>query len=581
MDSLRWLAALHDRFGQVRDPVVRAYAKARLASLVCSQDKAAGTKQFRESFDDLRNLPDAAFDKSPVVLPVDTFGALWNLVAPPARNCNPDVTWYDASLEQRINGEWLKGAIWLAEATGMVNRNPERAAQLARAALSVSAGRTKQRPLVEIASRSAGVVLSPTVTSGYLHSPYLDLSSFVKVLIQLRVASPDMADALFELATRSLMDSDHPWPMDFGQLAAYLFPTETTVQFYDSFLAVFAERRIPCDCELPSMPNFMVAELKGDKELATAYLGSAVRLLQNSQSSYEDPEGAFALAWQLAPKARELAPEYAGEFEGALSIVEPLAGAGAAKIRARLGAAPNPRQVEYGTPAGDVAALTQSCADFKAGRYGAASGGLSAVSDRPARAQVEALIQFAVQAISLPTSNAEPVLDREIYPAGGAKRSLLYAAIAPAASSAAGALKAVALGLKDAEPLTAAQRACILPPLAMGALRAAPEQAVAILKQMVAAENAVAANADESASAPDIRCRVTGPVELVNVQGGKLAFPLRAPGVDVFTISAFLERAKGAEFAQLESAVLELHDESHLVDGLLALAKLRLTAPSQ
>jgi hypothetical protein len=580
VDSLRWLAALHDRFGQVHDPVVRTYAKARLAALVCSQDKAAGTKQFRESFDDLRNLPDAAFDKSPVVLPVDTFGALWNLVAPPARNCNPDVTWYDASLDQRKNGEWLKGAIWLAEAPGLVNRNPERAAQLARAALSVSAGRGRQRFLVETSRRHEQSTPPPGVTAVSFGAPDMDLSSLVKVLIQLRVVAPDLSDGLFQLATSAVMASNAPSPMESGKLAAYLFPTETTVQFYDSFLAVLSQRGIPCRCELPSMPNFMAAELKGDKELATAFLGSAVRLLQNSQSSYEDPEGAFALAWQLAPKARELAPEYAGEFEGVLSIVEPLAGAGAAKIRARLGAAPNPRQVDYGTPAGDVAALTQSCSDFKAGRYAAASGGLSAVSDRSARAQVEALIQFAVQAISLPTSNAEPVLDRDIYPAGGAKRSLLYAAIAPAASNAAGALKAVALGLKDAEPLSAGQRACILPPLAMGALRAAPEQAVAILKQMVAAENAVAANADSSASAPEVRCRTTGPVELVNVQGGKLAFPLRAPGVDVFTISAFLEPAKAAEFGQLESAVLELHDETHLVDGLLALAKLRLSAPS-
>src|ERR1035437_5094926 len=90
MEGLRWLAALHDRFGQVHDPVVRIYAKARLAALVCSQDKAAGTRQFREAFDELRNLPDNAFDKSPVVLPIDTFGALWTLVAPPAKDCNPD-----------------------------------------------------------------------------------------------------------------------------------------------------------------------------------------------------------------------------------------------------------------------------------------------------------------------------------------------------------------------------------------------------------------------------------------------------------------------------------------------------------
>jgi hypothetical protein len=421
-----------------------------------------------------------------------------------------------------------------------------------------------------------------------LHSPYLNLSSFVKVLIQLRAASPDLADGLFPLAVNAVMTSDPPLPMEFGELAAYLFPTETSVQFYDAFLAVFSERGIPCDCELPAMPNFMAAELKGDRELATAFLASAVRLLQNSQSTYEDPDGAFALAWQLLPKARELAVEYAGELEGALLIVEPLAGTDAAKIRAKFGTAPNPRKVDYGSPEGDVAALGQACSDFKAGNYGAASGGLSGVADASARAQVAALIQFALQAISVPKNNAEQILDREIYPDSGAKRSLLYAAIAPATSNGTGALKAVTLGLKDAEPLTAGQRVCILPALAIAALPAAPDQAVAILKQLVASDNAVAGNSGSggaeggasSANAPDIRCRAAGPVEMVQAHESKLAFPLRAPGVDVFTISAFLEQAKAAEFPQLESAVLELRDETHMVNGLLALAKLRSNAPS-
>jgi hypothetical protein len=373
--------------------------------------------------------------------------------------------------------------------------------------------------------------------------------------------------------------------MELGELAAYLFPTQIPIQFYDSFLAVVSKRGIPCDCELPAMPNFMAADLKGDTAMATEFLASAVRLLQNSQSTYQDPAGAFALAWQLLPKARELAPEYAGALEGALSFVEPQPEADAVKIRAKLGEAPNPRKVDYGTPGGDVAVLGQACSDFKAGNYRAASAGLSGVADASARAQVEALIQFALQAISLPATNAEPILDREIYPAGGAKRSLLYAAIAPATSTKTGALKAVTLGLKDAEPLPMGQRACILPPLATAALPAAPDQAVAILKQMVAADNAAvgnpggSANGDSSANAPDIRCRATGPVEMVQTHESKLAFPLRAPGVDVFTIDAFLERAKAAEFSLLESAVLELKDETHLVNGLLALAKLRLNAP--
>ena len=102
---------------------------------------------------------------------------------------------------------------------------------------------------------------------------------------------------------------------------------------------------------------------------------------------------------------------------------------------------------------------------------------------------------------------------------------------------------------------------------------------------MVAADNAVSGQSgsgggeaarDSSASAPDIRCRLTGPVEFVNAHERKVAFPLQAPGVNVFSIAAFLELAKAVEFSRLESAVLELRDATHLVNAFLALAKLRL-----
>jgi hypothetical protein len=413
-----------------------------------------------------------------------------------------------------------------------------------------------------------------------------DLSLLVKVLINLRTASPDLSDNLFQLATSALMISKPPLATEFGQLATYLFPTNASVHLADSLRAIVTERGLEAsNLVLPDMPNFMAADLKGDRELAIAFLASAVRLLQNDESTLEDAKGAFALAWQMLPKAHELAGEHIGALESALLTLEPLAGADGAKIRAGLGTAPNPRKVDFGSPENDAIALGQACSDFKAGNYRAASARLSEVADASARAEVVDLVQFAETAVSLPKENAEQMLDREIYPVAGAKRSLLYAAIAPATSNPAGAVKAVTLGLKDAESLTAPQRACILTALAAAALPGAPDQAVAILRQLVAADNDVPASGaeakvDTSADAPDIRCRLTGPVELVNVHEGKLAFPLRAPGVAVFTIDAFLEQARAVEFSRLESAVLELRDENHLVNSLLALAKLRSSSPS-
>jgi hypothetical protein len=585
--ALRWLSELRGRFDQVRDPVVKTYAKTRLAEIVCSQDRAAGTKQFQEAIGELRQLPEDAFDKSSVVLPADSFSALWDLDAQLAKSCNPDVSWYDEKLDSRKQGEWRKAAIWVSEAPGMVDRNPERAAQLARAAISVSAGKSRQTTLIQGARRAEQgfPVLTPGATLVYLRSPYLNLSSLVRALIKLRVVAPDLSDALFQYSADIVMAFNPPLPMEFGELAAYLYPGGASVQFYDSFLPRLAEKGVACNCELPEMPNLMTAELKGNTDLAAAYFADVVRLLQQPQP--EDPDGAYALAFQLLPKARELAMrhagsragEYAGLLESALVVLEAQAGADAAKVRARLGTPPNPRKAEHGTPERDAAALGEANSSFNKGDYDAARATLSDISDASMRTQVSNLVEFTDLAASGPVKIADQALDKEIYPVAGAKRALLYAGLAGQMSSPEGRIRAVSLGLKDAAQLPVAEQVCILPPLAAAAEPVAPDEALAILKKLVKAHNELGgAPQTRSEGAPNIQCRTTGPVELVNAGERRFAFRLGIPGEAAFTLSALLERARASDFSKLVSAVTELGDENRLVGALLALAKLRVVA---
>jgi hypothetical protein len=579
-EAPQWLAGLNGRFGELRDPVVMVYARARLAALVCSRDKTAGTRQFRDAFDGLRKIPDDAFDKSTAVLPVDSFTALWNLVVPPAKVCNSDVSWNDDGLDQRKDAEWGKANIWLNAALGMVDRSPERAAQLAGAALSVSNGRSRQEALATATRRRIQIALWPVVTGvGFGASRVvLDLSLLTRVLVKLRVASPDLSDRQFQLAAGSLMGSERPLATELGQLAPYLFPTGTTIKLADSLRKVIAERRLPGILELPEMPNIMTADLKGDRELAASYFADAARLVQNPQSTAADPDGAFALAWQMLPKARDLADVHAYDFETALRFLEPLPEADAARIRAELGASSPLPKAAFGSPENDAVALGQARSYFEAGRYDAARSALSEVADAPARARVEAILEFAEEAESLPAKSPEQTLEHEIYPDGGAKRSLLYAAIAQAAPNPTDAMKAVSLGLKDAGQLPPDQQVCILPALAGAALRFAPDQALVIFKQLVSADNAAEA-AHNPPEAPDIRCRSTGPEEFVKSHETLLAFPLRPPRVTTFTAEALLQQTTPGDSSRFAPAVLGLRDETHLVNALLALAKLALNSP--
>ena len=58
-----------------------------------------------------------------------------------------------------------------------------------------------------------------------------------------------------------------------------------------------------------------------------------------------------------------------------------------------------------------------------------------------------------------------------------------------------------------------------------------------------------------------------------------LAFPLRPPRVTTFTAEALLQQTTPGDSSRFAPAVLGLRDETHLVNALLALAKLALNSP--
>src|SRR5262249_33794842 len=138
--------------------------------------------------------------------------------------------------------------------------------------------------------------------------------------------------------------------------------------------------------------------LSSDPGDVLAYIDSALKALNVAGDPNYDPVVGYAIAFQLLPKAQDLAPDLVESLQKAGSLLEAQIGGSAARIRGRLGS-PQPPDPKGGESArrrdrliGDVLSRIGS------GRFGEAREELKNVDDITARAQVGALIDFAESA---------------------------------------------------------------------------------------------------------------------------------------------------------------------------------------
>ncbi|MGD0498666.1 MAG: hypothetical protein ABSC23_09555 [Bryobacteraceae bacterium] len=537
----------------MQDPVVSLYGRARLAALVCQLDKAAGSKMFREAWTDLKSLSDDAFDASKTPLPVATFSAMWALVIPPAKACDRDVPWDDNRLLERRDAEGRnKANLWLNKALNTAD--PHRVAQLAEAAISLGWG-------------GGGLGEGP--------GRWPDLNLLVDVLTKLAKVTPDLSDAIFQKVT-----DGPPFRYTYGAfqlelVARYLFPTTASARLEIIPFLPPEPRGWPV-----KLPIFTRAPLRASLDLLKRFLTSAVYAVEMPEAPMFDLAGRYTLAYQMLPKARLYAPEYAKAFEDFLPVLEAQTQSFAAANRALIGPIPEaspdaPAQRE------EFLAVAEELSEIRASQYVAARNHLSSLGDTPLRHQLEALIDFGEAAESLPGRDAERVLKQPIYPEPGARRALLYASIAAAARPQESAFEALAMAYQDIEPLPSAQRVCLLTGLAGIALPKSPDVALGFFKQAIEAENGAAALAAASTGSflrSDACCERDGLVEALDTKEGRQAILLHAPGISTYTINGFVAEAKGLDLSQLESAVQRLRDPTRLAEALVAVAELRLQA---
>jgi hypothetical protein len=139
-EDVEWAVALGGRFRGLHDPVVAAYALGRLAETVCAKDPAGGEELFRASLEGLRLLTPDAFSSARHRLPVPSFTALWKALTPAAAKCAPELQQLADSdgARAKMLEERQRAPDYLRRASSLVDSDPDRAEQLAEAAITAS-----------------------------------------------------------------------------------------------------------------------------------------------------------------------------------------------------------------------------------------------------------------------------------------------------------------------------------------------------------------------------------------------------------------------------------------------------------
>jgi hypothetical protein len=559
--SLEWAVALGDRFRHLHDPVVATYALGRLAETVCSKDPVAGTALFRDSLERLRVLTPKAFSSARRRLPLPTFTALWKSLTPAAEKCAPELADLADTerAEAKMSEERQQAPENLKRAFSSVGSDPDRAAQLAEAAISAS-----EPALLDI----------PTLT--------LFLSS-------LRERAGDLADEFFPDALDFIASDPQPSPGLLLELGKYLFTAPRYRDLPDEQQAGETYR-----VGGTTIANFAANRQSANSDDMRLYIDAVVKVLSASNDSYYDPVAAYAIGFQMLPKAEDIAPEIAGDLRKAVAQVAQLAGSGVAQVQAALGGlgAGDPQGGEG--PRKRYRLVGRALSAAAGGRFPEARDLVKGVDDVPVQSQARSLIDFAESAGAIGERDLQWSFTLANTLKGGVKRALLYAGLAAAAPNRDDAFGFFSLGLRDAELLPAEQRMLTRAALAGAVFRIDPESGLTAFKLLTEAANDAYTSPRQGRFDPQVIRKVKisrattftdsslilansrGLREVVDTGRGWHSFALKIPGVHTLDLPAAVRSASGEDTGRIEALLLGIRDENLMAAGLNALAALRL-----
>ena len=535
-DALSWTSSLREPMRRMTNHVVTTFGIASLGAIACQYDPALGSDMFREALAGLNNMPDGILaDPSEKLLPVATFSGLWKLVMGPGIRCDKSLPQPNDRARARREAEELEAASFLTQAKKAKTAGDyDRAAQLAQAALE--AGDPSE----------------------------FDLGPFTDFLSKLREPAPDLSDDLFLRGIGFVMEAPVPNIADLANLGGYLFGQRT----YSVNGATFS--------------NWQGQSDDANPDLVPEYIGAMTDLLSNSAAVEADPVAAFAAAYQLLPKARDLALADADTLEKFLGRMQAQNSNVAAAVEAKL--APEPSSLLQ-TPAAFSHLVAQIRAAISAGGFAEAREVLTEVDGVTVRSLIGTVIDFSDYAYSLRGKDSDRAMALAGKLPAGLKRALLYAGVVAASSNRLTAIFALHLGLKDADLLSYEQRMAVLAALATAASGVDRDETQAVLSSMIASANGANFSPRKSRFDPKSPFSFDGPrilrgpdgfQELIQGAHGRATFPLKVTGVTAFSLEDFVAQAKGVDFMRLAATVEGLHNELQLTRAYLALARLRL-----
>ncbi len=557
--ALEWAVALRSRFDSFREPVVTVYATSRLAFLVCAVDRSTGAGLYQEALRGLSLLTPQRFVDARHVLPSPSFTALWKSITGNAGKCDPALEPYFDNEHSRakMQTERQNANSTLRLAFGRIDQDPDRAGQLAEAAISAS------------------------------DADHLDISLLTLFLTKLRERAPDVSDDVFPVALDLIVSAQAPSPALLMELGKYLFvsPRYYTSpdkdENYDGFTVNNA-----------SIVNFYDIRLSTIPDEVRDYIEGALKVLTTASKANFDTAAAYAIGYQMVPKANDLTPDDTDRLKEIVAQLQSLAGSAASQVQSQLALStidPNSED-EPAKRAHVIAAVFSAAA---AGRFAEARDLGRGNSDQVSRLQIASLIDFAEAADAASHKNIAwaSSLANSLVP--GIKRSMLYAGIEAASPDRDAAIGPLQLALRDIDSLPAEQRVLTLANNAGAMFHVAPDNGLTILGLLIDAANdvythprrgffdptmlrTVSKKVDLGTDSPLILFNRRGLCEVVDTGQHRYTFPLKVPGAMSPSLSEVLPLAVGVDPARLEALVLSLRDETQVAFGLNALAAVRL-----
>ncbi|HLK65549.1 MAG TPA: hypothetical protein VKU19_19060 [Bryobacteraceae bacterium] len=559
--ALDWAVAQRARYEKFKEPVITVYATARLAEIVCPIDRGAGGALYRDALQGLSLLTPKRFTDPLHVLPIASFTALWKSATGNAYKCDP-------SLEESFDTERARAKMQTERqaanntirlAFDRIKDYPDRAGQLAEAAITAT------------------------------DPDHLDISLLTRFLSQLRERAPDVSDDVFPEALNLIVSAEQPNPALLMELGKYLFvsrryyPSPDEEQNVDSFKV-----------NNSTIVNFQDLRSSTIPDEVRDYIEGALKVLTTTNTAEFDPLAAYAIGYQLLPKAADISPDSSDRLREAVTQLQSLVGSGASQVQSQLSQSSiDPNSEDQPAKRAHVIAAVFNAA--ATGRFAEARELARGNDDLVSRNQIASLIDFAEAGASVSHKNIGWALSLANSLVPGIKRSLLYAGIEAASPDRDAAIGPFQLAIRDIERLPAEQRMFTLSANAGAIFPAGSDNAFTALSLLVAASNDAytdphrgyfdpkilrrpSKKAELGSDSPLILFNRRGLCEVVDTGQNRYTFPLKVPGATALNLPAVLPMAKGIDPARLEAVILDLRDETQMAIALNALAAMRLHA---